>query len=279
MTASEDELERRLRTLFADEALQIQPETHAEQAIVAGARRRRHRRQAVLSGLSVTAAAVLVIGGLTVVKVRARDNNAAMTADQLRVSSAQAQPATSESPSLSSALPPPAVPETGARTAPTQEPNESTRVSPKDTPTPVTSPANKVQTGPVLSAYGFGQLKLGMTEADAAKQGATLTKRETSEPCVYYDVSGAGVPPGGSVAISPGNGLVIVVPAMPAHTPEGIGVGSTKDEVLATYPGASDTTSAVAAPAGPTSTYRFALTPAETVERVDLYSVAQDCAG
>ncbi len=136
-----------------------------------------------------------------------------------------------------------------------------------------------VTSGPLLAADGFGRLKLGMTEADVTTQGVTLTSKQSIAGCDLYDATGGGVPAAASVAISAANGLVIVTPTPVAHTPEGIGAGSTRDEILAAYSGAMDATGGVVAPVRSVSEYHFRLDAKGAVDQVSLYSTNQDCVG
>jgi hypothetical protein len=280
LSALDDELDAELRRLFGDERLAVQPKSDAPQAIVAGARRIRRRRAVLTAAGGVTVAAVLVASALTFGPFRAQNGVAALSSNTLQTGAASqttSGPSTSApSGAPTSTVVPPPIPTgdltgVGAETPPTKPSKSLT-----STPRPRTE---FVSAGPELRADGFGKLKLGMTEVEASALGITLKKTNTSGQCVFYGISGNGVPASGSVAISGTYGLVIVEPGTPAHTPEGVGKGSSKEDVLQKYPEAVSNGSGTSASAGPESTYRFDVDTANVVQAVKLYSVKQDCAG
>ncbi|WP_344857741.1 hypothetical protein [Amycolatopsis ultiminotia] len=117
-----------------------------------------------------------------------------------------------------------------------------------------------------------------MTEQELTAEGITLTPLKESSGCKYYDVAGAGTPAATAV-VSPERRVVAVKPAGSAHTPEGVGDGSTKDEVTATYPGTSETASGLVSPAGDQGTYRFSLSKDGAVRSVEVHTASHDCAG
>jgi hypothetical protein len=86
------------------------------------------------------------------------------------------------------------------------------------------------------------------------------------------------VPAAASVVISKAAGLVVITPDVAAHTAEGIGAGSTKDQILAAYPAAKEETGGVVAPASAAADYHFRLGDTGVVQ-TSLMSVTQDCAG
>lgn len=229
----------------------------------------------------MTVAAVLVAGGLTFGPLRAQNGVAALSTNALvtgassRAGSGPSTSAPSTAPTSTVDVAPPIptanLPGAGAETPPKK---------PTKSPTSGPRPSSEfVSAGPELRADGFGKLKLGMTEAEASAQGITLQKTAVSGQCVFYGISGNGVPASGSVAISNTYGLVIIEPSTPAHTPEGVGKGSSKDDVLQKYSETVSNAAATSASAGPESTYRFHVDTANVVQTVALYSVKQDCAG
>ncbi|WP_410607395.1 hypothetical protein [Amycolatopsis sp. lyj-109] len=274
MNISEDELEQRLRALFADERLDLPPPPDAGTVIVTGARRRRRRRHVVQAVAGVAAAAVVVAGGLNVFRLHTEDGTAAMSPpgtgagvkppENLTAgrSPEPSSPGPTGTQSIQVSAPP------GAATSRTPRPPAS--------PRPSTLPA--VTSGPLLAADGFGRLKLGMSEADVIAQTVTLSDAQAGAGCTVYKAQGSGVPAAASVVISKAAGLVVVTPDVAAHTAEGIGAGSTKDQILATYPAAKDEASDVVAPAGGAAEYRFRLGETGVVQ-TSLTSVTQDCAG
>lgn len=274
MNISEEKLEQRLRALFADERLDLPPPLDATKAIVEGAQRRRRRRRSMMTTTSVAAAVLVVSGGLAVFKIQSQDSAAVMSGGPPELS---VRPQDNMTPGVSQ---PPAgsAPTSTGRIDP---PPPSADAKPSKTSSqPTTKVRRPVTSGPLLAADAFGVLKLGMTEADVTAQGVTLTNKQAiSSGCDLYDVSGGGVPATASLAISAANGLVIVTPASVAHTPEGIGAGSTKDDILAVYPGATDGTGGVVAPAQSVSEYHFKLDARGVVDKTSLYSTNQDCVG
>ncbi|WP_284743304.1 hypothetical protein [Amycolatopsis sp. RTGN1] len=274
MNISEDELEQRLRELFADERLDLPPPPEAGTTIVAGARRRRRRRQGVLAVTGVAAAVVAVSGGLTMVRLHAEDGTAVMSADGSSISvkppenlTAGRQPQTSVPGPTSTqdieASSPPAPPTSKASRPPSAQP-------PSKLP-PVLS-------GPLLGSDGFGTIKLGMSETQIAAQGVTLTEAQAGASCTVYTAQGSGVPSVATVVVSKAVGLTVVTPEQVAHTAEGIGAGSSKEQVLATYPAAKDESGGVVAPATDAADYHFRLGDSGVVQ-TSLMSVSQDCAG
>ncbi|MEU0796010.1 hypothetical protein ABZ342_38625 [Amycolatopsis sp. NPDC005961] len=274
MNISEDELEQRLRELFADERLDLPPPPEAGTTIVAGARRRRRRRHGVLAVTGVAAAVVAVAGGLTMVRLHAEDGTAVMSADGSSINvkppenlTAGRQPQTP--------VPEPTSTQDIEVSAP---PAASTS---KASQPPSTQPPSKlppVLSGPLLGSDGFGTIKLGMSETEMAAQGVTLTDAQAGAGCTVYTVQGSGVPSAAKVVVSKAVGLTVVTPNQAAHTAEGVGAGSTKAQVLATYPAAREESGGVVAPATAAADYHFRLDDSGVVQ-TSLMSVNQDCAG
>jgi len=274
LNISEDELEQRLRALFADERLDLPPPPGAGTVIVAGARRRRRRRHAVQAVAGVAAAVVAVAGGLTMIRLHAEDGTAVMSADGTESSVKPPENLTA------GRAPEPSVPEpTGTQSIQASAPPDSPSSNPprpSATHKPSTLPA--VSSGPLLAADGFGKLKLGMSEAEVTAQAVALSAPETGASCTVYKAQGSGLPASASVVISKAVGLVVVTPDVVAHTAEGIGAGATKDQVLAAYPTAKAETGGVVAPASAAAEYHFKLGETGVVQ-TSLMSVNQDCAG
>ncbi|MEV4130015.1 hypothetical protein [Nocardia sp. NPDC049707] len=106
-----------------------------------------------------------------------------------------------------------------------------------DEPTDTTrAPASTTTLPPVptvLGPLGFGKLRLGMSRSEAEATGEIATFDDTDDPpgCGRYTARAGWqgfTNKGEIVAIMPGR--------LPIRTPEGITVGSTVDEVRATYP-------------------------------------------
>lgn len=280
--SSHDELDSELRRLFADDRLGVQPAADARQAIVAGAQRVRRRRAVLTSATGVTLAVMMVGGAVTVDSLHARHQLVDVASGPLQTTSsdsahptalASTAPGTPDDPSAQFTVVAPAPP------VPTQSaPSKRNDLPPSKAPQ--TAGRVAAASGPELGADGYGNLKLGMTAEQAAAQGVTLTKTGGTDTCASFDITGSGVPSTASVAISADNGLVVIAPDAPVHTPEGIGQGSTEDDVFVAYPGASDDpVTGLSAPAGDTSTYSFSVNDSRQVENVNLTSDNQDCAG
>ncbi|MGW4064734.1 hypothetical protein ACWEGE_41055 [Amycolatopsis sp. NPDC004747] len=274
MNISEDELEQRLRALFADERLDLPPPPDAGTVIVTGARRRRRRRHTVQAVAGVAAAVVAVAGGLTVFRLHTEDGTAAMSADGTT-------PGTKPPENLTQGRPPePSTPApTGTQSIQVSAP-PGAPTSPSRRPSASSSPSTlaEVTRGPLLAADGFGKLKLGMTEAEVAAQTITLSNAQAGAGCTVYKAQGSGLPAPASIVISKAAGLIAVTPDVAAHTAEGIGAGSTKDQILAAYPAAKAEAGSVVAPAGAAAEYRFRLDETGVVQ-TSLTSATQDCAG
>lgn len=274
MNISEDELEQRLRALFADERLDLPPPPDAGTVIVAGARRRRLRRHVVQAVAGVAAAVVAVSGGLTMIRLHAEDGTAVMSADGTESSVKPPENLTAgRPPELST--PEPAGTQSIEVSAPPDSPS-SNPARPPATHQPATLPAGS--SGPLLAADGFGKLKLGMSEAQVTAQAVALSAPEAGASCTVYQAQGSGLPASASVVISKVAGLVVVTPDVVAHTAEGIGAGATKDQVLAAYPAAKAEAGGVFAPASAAAEYHFKLGETGVVQ-TSLVSVDQDCAG
>ncbi|MEU4518630.1 hypothetical protein AB0F52_07900 [Amycolatopsis sp. NPDC024027] len=276
MNISEDELEQRLRALFADERLDLPPPPDAGTVIVTGARRRRRRRHTVQAVAGVAAAVVAVAGGLTMIRLHTEDGTAAISVPGTGAGSKPAENLTQGRPAEPS-TPGPTGTQSIQASAP---PGASTSAQPTRRPTSAPAPSTlaEVTSGPLLAADGFGKLKLGMSEADVAGQAVTLSDAQAGAGCTVYKAQGSGVPASASVVISKAAGLVVVTPDVAAHTAEGIGAGSTKDQILAVYPAAKEETGGVVAPAGTAAEYRFRLDRTGVVQ-TSLTSATQDCAG
>jgi hypothetical protein len=275
LNISEEELEQRLRELFADERLDLPPPSGAAPVIVAGARRRRRRRHAVQAVTGVAAAAVVVAGGLAMLRLHTEDSTAVMSADGGTLGVAPPENLTpGRTPQPSPSTPGPTGTQSMAGSVPPGAP-----ASKPSRPPSVVQPSRlpDVATGPLLAADGFGKLKLGMSQADAA-QVVTLTETTATPACTIYQAQGAGVPAPATVVISKAVGVVTVSPDGPAHTAEGVGVGSTKEQVLAAYPTAKEDPNGVVAPASESATYSFRLGESGVVQTT-LASITQDCAG
>lgn len=273
MNISEEKLEQQLRALFADERLDLPPPLDAAKSIVEGAQRRRRHRRTMTATTGVVAAAVVITGGLAAFKIQSQESAAVMSGDKPELS--VQPPADNLTPGASQPAPGSAPTSTGRLDAP--PPGTGAKPS-KSTTHPTSTSRPPVTSGPLLGGFEFGALKLGMSETDIVAQGFTLTNKQAiAAGCDTYDVSGAGIPSSATLAISTTFGVAIITPTQTAHTPEGIGAGSTRDEIVLAYPGTTDAPGGVAAPARSVSEYRFRLDAKGAVEMTSLFSTNQDC--
>lgn len=272
MIASDDELDARLRLLFADDRLDgLQARADAGETIVAGARRRRNRRKTVTAAGGAAMAVVLVVGGVTFGKIQERDTQAALsTADTSAAAQASASSQTASGGTGGTGNSAPVQPVPGSAAA------ASTSSSSKP---PVSSPAKqdgpqKVLTGPLLSKSGLGNLTLGMTEAQLTAAGITFQKESDVAACAFGKVTKVSAQSGDiRIYLSDKYGVAAILP-MSSHTPEGVGTNSTVDDVKAIYPHAQSSTK-LSVSLGSTS-YEFVLS-GSTVKSLILKSNSQDC--
>ena len=272
-----DELEQRLRALFADDRLTVEPADDAASVIVAGARRRRRRQRVLTSAAGAVCALAVASAGLAVVQLRGQHATADLSS---RAVSASTPPVPSSVPEPSSSAVT-SEEETPAEPSDTEEsavPVPPARPPRNSTPKQSAPPTSRVVTGTLVTADGLGSVKLGMTEQQLSDQGVTLTPVKESGGCTYYDVAGAGVPAATAV-VSSDKGVVAVKPDGAAHTPEGVGDGSLKDQVTSTYPGTSESSSELVSPTGDQGNYHFTLNSDGEVQGIEVRAKTQDCAG
>lgn len=279
MSPTDDELDGELRRLFDDERLNVDPAADAERIIVAGAARRRRRRAIAASTGGTVVAAVLVVGGLAVANTPSDPAEPPPVAEPTRTSAVTA-PTTvvpGGPPPTSTATETPA---TGTSAAPSTSAERPTTTGTPST-TPTTSSARaRTYSGPVIGPDSYGKLRLGMTEQEANASGVTMRSTVARGGCGQYQFGGSGMPSSGSATVSSQHGIIAIKPSAPAHTPEGIGKGSSASEVYAAYPGSTDSGSRLLAPSGSAGNYAFSLDSAQQqVTEVHLESTNQSCGG
>lgn len=242
---SSDELEAGLQRLFSDDRLSIRPSPAASQAIVAGARRARRRREVALIG-GGSAAVALVLVAVVMLAALPRGGDVASVA----------------APHPTSVL------------SPGQQPT----MLPQPSMNPPGPDAFPEQKGAALGPDGYGKLRLGMSFRDLRDNGL-LANAKAAPPkgCVGYSLA-EGEHNIREIIVSEERGLVILT-ANQARTPEGIGLGSTNQEVLSAYPGipAESGGDKYDVKAGEVAYYRLPIADDGSVGTLMLVSVKNDC--
>ncbi|MBK1784423.1 hypothetical protein [Prauserella cavernicola] len=274
----DDRLGAELRRLFGDERLDMNPRADSGKAIVAGAQRRRKRRAAMATGGGTLAVLALVGGTLAVSTLRGGDEPANVPP--------AAMPQTS--PTTSQALSSPSS-SVDATQSEAEEPGPSGSAEPPDAPaSPPESSWSSASSSPpsmgtkfvdpTLGPEGYRELSLGMSFGDANSTGLISTTRmmppSSGTPCSTYRVSD-GTDAVSDVTISEANGIVRFR-AAEAKTADGIGAGSSLEQLRSTYPDLTTESSGYSASAGANARYSFAVTD-ETVTDLQLVAVSSDC--
>ncbi|AHH94785.1 hypothetical protein GCM10010174_36610 [Kutzneria viridogrisea] len=148
--------------------------------------------------------------------------------------------------------------------------------------TAVAGPASAADDDTVIGPDGFGPLKVGMSLADAKATGKVRDAVGGNELCRGYNWTYSEGP---MLIISAKFGVYSVAGSAPdAHTPEGVRVGSTTEQVRTAYPKATTSASngvevfITPTPQNPDNRYVFGLRDGKVVGFA-LQSVdAHDCA-
>lgn len=275
----DDEFDAELRRLFDDERLSVRPRAGAEQAIVAGAQRVRRRRTVLASGGGTLAVAALVVGTVALTGNSTQGGQVPPLAAD-----------TTSSAEASATMVPPQSSPSSPSTAPTEPTTSSTATSPpsrtetsptsRDSSSPAPTSKSRdtpMVTGPELGPQGYSGLRLGMPLAEAKATGKLVEKdSDPTTGCQTYQLKeGSGVVSG--VAISAAKGVAVFT-ANRARTPEGVGPGSSEEDVKAAYPGLEAGAEGYRVKAGGNAEYSFAISGG-SLSTFSLRLSGQDCAG
>jgi hypothetical protein len=248
------DLEDELKRLFQDDRLDVQVAADAEKIVVAGARRTYRRRTALISAAGVLSAAVLATG--TVTLTGGPEQSTVADRPSLSIT-------TGPSSVVPSGLPPGTEAPAKPNSAPTSvsspgvgDPPTITKSTVKGpTASPSHPPASSV-TATLIGSQSYGPFTLGMSDADVqALIQANGVK--TSAGCSVYQIPGQN---GSQLVVSPTKGLVTIAPvASKLTTPQGVGIGSTPEQVKAKYPDYVDGANPAKVSAGSDDFYYFSM--------------------
>jgi hypothetical protein len=263
------DMEDELRRLFQDDRLDVQVAAGADRIVVAGARRVRRRRVALVSAAAAVCAVGLAAGAILIIGPTPASSNEVAGQPWLPITAPESSPA-----DLSATRPPSAL--SGVMSSEPTSPSKVSQPPPKPGTTVATSMTSKPPTAMALGPTGYGEFRLGMSETDLVATGQVQLEVRT-DACTQYRIkSTAG---GGYVEFSQAHGLVNINPAT-SSTPEHITVGSTTQQVKDTYPdftGANGPPQAKV-PGNANAVYRFMFTGEGKVSGIQLHSNDYDCA-
>ncbi|WP_298181290.1 hypothetical protein [Saccharomonospora sp.] len=270
----DDELDTRLRELFADTRLDVVPLPRVEEEIVAGARRRRRRRATLTGSGGALAVVAVAVAGFAVLGSRTPGEG-----DGTAVAVSPDPRETYSAPMLTA---PSRDDDTGSDEMP-QDPGaesvDSDSAVPPDQPVPQTSTPPQsdsvTMASAVLDSTGYGRLELGMPFREAVETDLLMVEGESPPPkrCADYPLveGDAAVK---NVTISAEHGLVAIT-AEGAMTPDGVGVGSPADDVEDRYPAGSGDETAFNVDVG-AGKYEFTISDG-TVSGLRLVAHTYDC--
>ncbi|MEO3876419.1 hypothetical protein ABGB18_47295 [Nonomuraea sp. B12E4] len=146
--------------------------------------------------------------------------------------------------------------------------------------TPALAQTAKATLGP----YGYGKVRLGMTEKQArATGGVALKMASQGGSCSGWDLRAH--PTGKNAVglyISKKRGVAVIFAPKGVRTPRGIGIGSTMTQVKKAYPGLQtprDGIPSVSVPGNRKARYFFFATAKGKLEELSLALTTQDCVG
>lgn len=132
-----------------------------------------------------------------------------------------------------------------------------------------------------LGPYGYGKVRLGMSEKQAKATGAVVLKKAgEAGSCAGWDLKA--LPSGKDnvgLYISKKRGVALIFAAKGVKTPEGIGLGSTMTQIKKAYPGVKTAASGypyVGVPGNSKAYYSFLLSKGKVYE-LALGLNTQDC--
>lgn len=175
----------------------------------------------------------------------------------------------------------PALPGTG-----TSEPTSSAAPATTSAVAPQAPPPTAQQgAADVIGPFGWGPVMIGQDPAAAGATDVFVDAPEPDDSCVEWTAVFVSALESAHVSPTVGVAALTVRSDAAVHTPEGIEIGSTADEVHAAYPEFDvadvDTPNGavIAAPGNPAAAYRMSFDEAGTVSFLSLEAVDQDCYG
>ncbi|PXY31797.1 hypothetical protein [Prauserella muralis] len=278
MTDRDDQLDAELRRLFDDERLGLLPKPDAAQSVVAGARRIRRRRAAMAGSGGALVVLALVGGGLLLGGQRQpmETPDAHIAAPPAGTGGTSSVTTTAQPTSPPQVRSLPGTPPVDSSSE-SESPATSSRQSTARTTSSLPPDASTLRAAPVFGPESYQKLTLGMSYRDAAATGMLAGADQSPPPenaCSTYRLA-EGATAIRDVTIS-GSAGVVVIRAGEAVTPEGIGAGSSLDQVRAAYPDLASESAGYSASAGANSRYFFTASD-DSVTEVQLRASGSSC--